>query len=71
MADIYEIHVKGHIDQPPLNWLGELTLTHHEDGTTTLTGPIVDQSALRGLLIGLWDLGMTLISVKRMTPPDD
>ena len=47
-------------------WLGGLTVTYDEHGDTILTGPVVDQSALHGLLKKVRDLGLPLISVNRI-----
>jgi hypothetical protein len=62
---VYAIKLQGHLDQSWSNWLGEMIITY-EDGLTVLTGKMMDQSALRGLLIKLWDLNYTLVSVNRI-----
>jgi hypothetical protein len=62
-GQVYQIKIKGHIDQSWSEWLGGLTITHEAGGTTVLTGPIIDQPALYGLLIRLRDLGLSLVSV--------
>ena len=59
----YTIAVQGHLDEHWASWLGDLSVTHHDDGTTTLTGPIPDQAALHGVLTKLRDLGIPLIAV--------
>ena len=61
---IYEIKLKGHLNENWADWFDEMSFTHENDGTTTLTGEIVDQSALHGLLKKIRDLGLPLISVK-------
>lgn len=68
-APIYEIKIKGHLDDRWADWFEDLTFTHESDGTTTLYGPIADQAALHGVLNGIRDLGLTLISVHRMGHP--
>jgi hypothetical protein len=68
-APIYEIKIKGHLDDRWADWFEDLTFTHESDGTTTLYGPIADQAALHGVLNGIRDLGLTLISVHRMGRP--
>ena len=60
---LYEICIKGHLDDRWADWFEGLSFTHESDGTTTLCGPVVDQSALHGLLRKVRDLGMSLISV--------
>lgn len=62
----YEIRLKGHLDEQWRDWFGGLTITREEDGNTLLCGPVVDQSALFGLLRRIRDLGMTLLSVNRL-----
>ena len=59
----YEIRIKGHLDDQSVDWFGGLSITLEEDGNTLLSGPIVDQAALHGVLKKIRDLGLTLISV--------
>jgi len=63
---VYQIRLKGHLDSQWTDWFECLTITLEEDGNTLLSGPIVDQSALHGLLKKVRDLGMTLISVNQV-----
>ena len=65
----YRLRVDGHLDQHWSAWFGDLTLTHEDDGTTTLAGPIADQAQLHGLLTKIRDLGITLISVDVVDVP--
>jgi hypothetical protein len=58
-----EIRVKGRIDERWSEWLDDLTITHTEQDETVLTGSIVDQAALYGLIAKLRDLGLPLSSV--------
>ena len=58
----YVIRIKGHLDDEWVDWFEGLTITLKEDGTTLLTGPVIDQAALHGLLKKIRDLGLTLIS---------
>ena len=60
---IYQIRIRGHLGQPWQEWFEGLTLTLETDGTTLLTGPVVDQAALYGILKKVSDLGMPLLSV--------
>ena len=59
----YEFRVQGHLDQYWSTWFDGFTITHQDDGTTTLRGLVRDQAELHGLLAKVRDLGMRLISV--------
>ena len=58
-----EIHIKGRIASHWSDWFEGLTVTYTESDETVLTGEVLDQSALFGLLARVRDLGLTLISV--------
>ncbi len=60
---IYQIRVKGHLGSQWTDWFGGLTVTLEDNGETLLTGPVVDQAALHGLIKKVRDLGMPLVSV--------
>ena len=60
---IYQIRVKGHLGSQWTDWFGGLTVTLEDNGETLLTGPVVDQAALHGLIRKVRDLGMPLVSV--------
>jgi hypothetical protein len=62
----YEIRLKGHLDDRWAEWFDGLTITIVDDGDTLVTGPVIDQAALHGLLKKVRDLGMTLVSVNRV-----
>lgn len=60
---VYQIRLKGHLGSEWTDWFGGLTITLEEDGDTLLTGPVIDQAALHGLIKKVRDLGMPLVSV--------
>lgn len=60
---VYQIRIKGHLTSQWADWFDEMTITLEGDGNTLLTGPVVDQAALHGLLKKIRDLGLTLISI--------
>jgi hypothetical protein len=64
----YEIRLKGHLDDRWADWFGDLTLTREDNGETLLRGPVVDQTALYGLLRKVRDLGLPLVSVNQVDP---
>jgi hypothetical protein len=66
----YEIVIQGELDPSWEQWFSGLSVTlssaRGQSPTTTIAGPVVDQAALRGMLCKLWDLNMTLLSLRRM-----
>ena len=65
---VYQIRVKSQLDSDWTDWYEGLTITLEKSGHTLLTGPVVDQAALHGLLKKIRDLGMALISVSYLEP---
>jgi hypothetical protein len=65
---VYQIRIKGHLGSQWTDWFEGLAITLEEDGNTLLTGPVVDQAALHGLLKKVRDLGMPLVSVSPVEP---
>jgi hypothetical protein len=63
---VYQIRIEGHLDPKWSDWFEGLSITLENNGTTLLTGPVVDQAALYGLLRKVRDLGMPLLSVNRL-----
>ena len=63
---IYHIRVKGILDQKWSDWFDVFTITPQADDETLLVGPVPDQAALHGLLAKIRDLGLPLLSVKRV-----
>jgi hypothetical protein len=64
----YEIRLKGHLDERWAQWFEGLTITREDTGDTLLTGPVVDQAALHGLLKKVRDLGIPLVSIRPVKP---
>jgi hypothetical protein len=65
---LYEIRIKGHLAGRWAHWFEGLTIALTDNGDTLLTGPVVDQAALHGVLRKVRDLGMPLLSVNRVEP---
>ncbi|MGM0883681.1 MAG: hypothetical protein ACQEXQ_21940 [Bacillota bacterium] len=66
--ELYEIRLKGHLDARWADRFEGLSFICENDGITILTGPVVDQAALHGLLRKVRDLGLPLISVIQVDP---
>ena len=62
----YQIKIKGQLSTDWSDWFGGLTLSHDDSGNTILSGEVVDQSALHGLLKCIRDMGLELISINQM-----
>lgn len=62
---IYEIRVKGHLDQHWSLWFDGLNISHDDDGNTVLRGTLVDEAALHGVLMKVRDLALPLLAVSR------
>jgi hypothetical protein len=67
---IYQIILQGHLSDQWSDWFDGFMITLDESGRTILVGPVTDQVALHGLLKKIRDLGVPLISVKRLDPDD-
>lgn len=62
----YEIRFKGHLDGQWSGWFEDMTITLEEDGNTRITGQVVDQAALHGVLKKVRDLGLPLVSINQI-----
>jgi hypothetical protein len=67
-AMVYKIRIKGHLRHQWTDWFEGLTITLEDNGETLLTGQVIDQSALHGLLKKVRDLGLPLLSVNHIEP---
>jgi hypothetical protein len=67
----YEIRIKGHLDPKWAEWFYDLALTHESDGTTTLRGPLPDQTALHSVLDRIRDMNLPLVSVTQIQPDSE
>ncbi len=65
---VYQIRIKGQLGREWTDWFGGLTITLEDNGETLLTGPVIDQAALHGLLRKVRDVGMPLLSVNCVEP---
>jgi hypothetical protein len=68
---ICQIRIKGHLGQQWMDWFEGLTITLEEDGSTLLSGSVIDQSSLHGFLKKIRDLGMPLLSVNSVSKAAD
>lgn len=66
--DVYRITIKGHLDSDWSDWFDGLTITPMDNGETVLTGPIIDQTALHGVLNKIRDLGLPLLGLSHVEP---
>lgn len=64
----YQIRLKGQLDSKWTEWFEGMSITLEEDGNTLLTGPVIDQAALNGLLKKIRDLGLTLLAINPVGP---
>ena len=65
---VYQIRIKGYLSPQWAAWFEGLTITLEDDGSTLLTGTVIDQAALHGLLKKVRDLGMPLLSLNSIGP---
>jgi hypothetical protein len=68
---VYHIRVEGHISESWSSWFEGLAIRHEESGETVISGSLVDQAALYGVLLRLRDLGLPLVAVKRVGAPSN
>ena len=70
---VYQIRIKGHLGSQWTEWFEGLTITLEEDDNTLLTGTVIDQAALHGLLKKVRDLGIPLLSINSVgiSPQDN
>jgi len=66
----YEIRLRGHLETRWAAWFDGLTISHEHDGSTVLSGSIVDQAALHGLLQKVRDIGLPLVALTYVEPHD-
>src|SRR5271154_6985119 len=65
----YEIRVEGVLGSRWAAWFGGLQV--QASGTqTVISGPLADQAALHGVLAKIRDLGLDLLSVRRLDPDE-
>lgn len=69
MTTTYLLRVEGHLDDHWATCLGELEMTRHDDGSTTLAVAVADQARLHGVLTALRDIGAVLIELHAADAP--
>ena len=68
---VYQIRIEGHLGREWTDWFEGLAIRLEDNGTTLLTGAVVDQTALHGLLRKVRDVGIPLLSVVRAKPDQE
>ena len=68
---IYQIRLQGYLSSQWADWFDGMTITLEDDGNTLLTGPIVDQAALYGVLKKVRDFGLPLLSLHAIMPEQE
>jgi len=66
IVEIYEIKIQGHLDTKWSEWFYGMTITHTRDGSSTLRGPLADQTVLHSVLDRIRDMNLSLISVNQI-----
>lgn len=69
MKEYYEVTVEEHLDGDWAEWFEGMTITYNARGETILSGQLVDQAALHGVLLKVRDLGLKLVAVKDANHP--
>jgi hypothetical protein len=69
-AEVYEIMVGGSLSPTWSGWFSNLTCNADAEGNTRMVGPVIDQAELYGVLERIRDLGLPLLAVRRLTPPE-
>jgi hypothetical protein len=65
---VYQIRIKGHLGCQWTAWFDGMAIRQEANGETTVTGPVIDQAALHGVLRKVRDLGLPLVSVVPVQP---
>ncbi len=65
-SGFYEVRISGHLDHLWAGWFEGFAITLEESGSTLLSGQVVDQAALYGLLRKVRDCGLSLVSVNQV-----
>jgi hypothetical protein len=61
--ETYEIYIRGHLPDKYSAWFEGISITRQEDGTTTILGPLSDQTALHSVFIKIRNMNVGLISI--------
>ena len=65
-SNYYQIYVQGYLGKNWSEWLQAFQIQYKDNGITVLTGPVIDQAALRGLLDRLFDLGISILFLRQL-----
>lgn len=68
---VYQIRIKGHLDETWINWFSPLVVVNEANGEATLTGAVRDQTELAGVLNKVFDLNLILLALSRIADPSE
>jgi len=69
-SGLYQIRIRGSLDEKWSDWFDGFTLTWTDQNETVLTGRVLDQAGLHGILARVRDLGLDLLLVKKIDCAD-
>lgn len=65
---VYQIRIKGHLGPRWTDWFEGMDITPADNGDTLVTGPVIDQAALHGVIKRVRDLNLPLLSIVEVPP---
>jgi hypothetical protein len=68
---VYQIRIKGHLSPQWTDWFEGMAITSEDNGDTLVTGPVIDQAALHGVLKRVRDVNLPLLSIMEVPPKQE